>query len=300
MIVAIKGVSLKGGEFEVEDYCYPGIPPVKSIERITSPKAKYVALVSGLLIGDDCQNPLALQMFVDTVCGHLGSSEEQQFSSNIVRVIVAGNSFHPIEDYKSSGHSTKMNAVQQEKLMNPLREADGVLSQLANSVNVDIMPGESDPSNYTLPQQPLPKCIFPVGAQYKSFVSVTNPYEFQLDNTVFLGTSGQTIDNIERFMVIDSKLQLMQQTLEWRHIAPTAPDLLHCYPFAEADPFILKHSPHVYFIGNQKKFETKVVSDPNGNPMRLIMVPSFAATQTAVLVNLNTLETIPLCFSTDL
>lgn len=156
----------------------------------------------------------------------------------------------------------------------------------------------------------------------------------------FLGTAGQTIDNIERYVVVDDKLNILEQTLKWRHIAPTAPDQLGCYPFTELDPFVIGKCPHVYFIGNQKKFQTKlitgnereketegrwrreeergnrkgeererenksikkefVVSGDDGQQVRLICVPSFADTPTIVLVNLNTLNVHPITFSTSL
>lgn len=36
--------------------------------------------------------------------------------------------------------------------------------------------------------------------------------------------------------------------------------VLVCYPFFDKDPFVLSEAPHVYFIGNQPKFETKILS----------------------------------------
>ena len=39
------------------------------------------------------------------------------------------------------------------------------------------MPGEFDPANHTMPQQPLHRCMFPQAAAYSTFQSVTNPYE---------------------------------------------------------------------------------------------------------------------------
>ena len=39
------------------------------------------------------------------------------------------------------------------------------------------MPGEFDPANHTMPQQPLHRCMFPEAAAYSTFQSVTNPYE---------------------------------------------------------------------------------------------------------------------------
>jgi DNA polymerase delta subunit 2 len=50
----------------------------------------------------------------------------------------------------------------------------------------------------------------------------------------------------------------MEATLRWRHLAPTAPDTLACYPFADADPFVLQECPHVYAAGGQPEFGTRV------------------------------------------
>jgi DNA polymerase delta subunit 2 len=79
----------------------------------------------------------------------------------------------------------------------------------------------------------------------------------------FLGTSGQNINNLERFMNVDNMLELAENTLHWRHLAPTAPDQLHCYPFYDYDPFIIERCPHVYFIGNQKELKTKLIHGLN-------------------------------------
>jgi DNA polymerase delta subunit 2 len=42
----------------------------------------------------------------------------------------------------------------------------------------------------------------------------------------FLGTGGQTVDDIFKYIPGDSRLAMAQRTLEWRHLAPTAPDTL--------------------------------------------------------------------------
>jgi DNA polymerase delta subunit 2 len=52
----------------------------------------------------------------------------------------------------------------------------------------------------------------------------------------------------------------MESTLRWRHLAPTAPDTLTCYPFADDDPFVLEACPHVYVAGNQPEFATRVAT----------------------------------------
>jgi hypothetical protein len=37
------------------------------------------------------------------------------------------------------------------------------------------------------------------------------------------------------------------------------------YPFPDADPFILRQRPDVYFIGNQPEFETALVGGERGS-----------------------------------
>lgn len=32
-----------------------------------------------------------------------------------------------------------------------------------------------------------------------------------------------------------------------------------CYPFTDKDPFYVETCPHVYFVGNQDKFETRLI-----------------------------------------
>lgn len=47
----------------------------------------------------------------------------------------------------------------------------------------------------------------------------------------FLGTSGQNIDDLEKYSEAKDKLDFMERTLRWRHIAPTAPNTLgNTYP----------------------------------------------------------------------
>ena len=46
------------------------------------------------------------------------------------------------------------------------RDVDMCLTELAGSLPVDVMPGAGDPANYSLPQQPLHKCLFPGAAAF--------------------------------------------------------------------------------------------------------------------------------------
>ena len=42
----------------------------------------------------------------------------------------------------------------------------------------------------------------------------------------FLGTSGQNIDDLEKYSEAKDKLDYIERTLKWRHMAPTTPNTL--------------------------------------------------------------------------
>jgi DNA polymerase delta subunit 2 len=183
MVVAAKGKSLGGGEFEVFDIIFPGYAPPRVPIIPTAPESVYVALASGFKIGGIQQSPLALQLFVDYLIGILGGDRDEEDSSKIVQVIIAGNLLAPAvftkEEFKSSISGRKVRATSSQLIS--LRECDLALSILAQHLPVTVMPGYCDPTNYTLPQQPLNPCLFPIASKYVNFVSTPNPHQFQIN-----------------------------------------------------------------------------------------------------------------------
>ena len=97
----------------------------------------------------------------------------------------------------------------------------------------------------------------------------------------------------------DERMRTLTRSLEFQHLAPTAPDTLGCYPFSDKseDPFVVRECPHIYFAGNQPRFESKLVTGPGGQEVRAILVPDFGIEHTCVLVNLETLEVQPMSFA---
>jgi DNA polymerase delta subunit 2 len=76
----------------------------------------------------------------------------------------------------------------------------------------------------------------------------------------------------------------MQAQLEWRHLAPTAPDTIACYPFVDSDPFLLEdQSPQLYVAGNQPAFEQRSVGG-----VQVLAVPEFSSTGEVVIFDLAT------------
>ena len=72
---------------------------------------------------------------------------------------------------------------------------------------------------------------------------------------------------------------------------------LGSYPFQEDDPFVMKTCPHLFFVGCQPEFSTKVITGPEGQAVRLVTVPSFADTKGVVLVDMETLEVSVVSFA---
>jgi DNA polymerase delta subunit 2 len=59
---------------------------------------------------------------------------------------------------------------------------DSWFVQLSSLMNVDLMPGETDPGNPSIPQQPLHSCLMPRSVSNSTFQMVTNPHEFEIEN----------------------------------------------------------------------------------------------------------------------
>lgn len=75
VVVGLLGRESKKGEFQVQDICYPEVPPQEAWpERggATEEDDKYVLLVSGLNLGSSWSDQLSIEMMVDYVTGQLG------------------------------------------------------------------------------------------------------------------------------------------------------------------------------------------------------------------------------------
>lgn len=53
---------------------------------------------------------------------------------------------------------------------------------------------------------------------------------------------------------------------------------------------MLNDCPHLFFVGGQPEFSTRVISGNDGQKVRLVTVPSFSKTHEICLVDTATLE----------
>lgn len=277
-------------------------------------------------------------MLVEYLTGEGGTPEEQQMASQISRLIIAGNSISAITlnqkgDVVRHGEEPKpvrVSVCQQSWLLrissnqrrfgndaatfspHPIMTLSAALLDVSQVMPIHILPGDTDPSGIILPQQPFPRAMFGLVSTSPTFVCETNPTYIRLAigsdvepsrpvvPRTLLVNSGQPLNDMFKYLASPphTRLAILESTLKWRHMAPTAPDTLWCHPYFTSDPFIMTETPDFYIVGGQKQFATRLVQDQGeggdagGKPIRcrIVMVPDFASTGILVLLNMRTLE----------
>lgn len=282
--VALLGHQLNGGaKFHVSDICYSG--PMLNVYKgpvdgftngvTNGSHSKCLLIVSGLefeLSADDV-NISSLRKLRNFVlgktqeCGDINGYSE----SKVVKIIVAGNSI-------ASGYTKEGKAGEIIKVF------DRYLFELAQSgAEVTLMPGKNDPSSFLIPQQPFHPKILPISGKLNNVHPTTNPCTMHVENYLILGTAGENVDAIRQHSNIEDSTTVLKNTLEWGHIAPSAPDNLSCLPFKDRDPLVLDFVPDLYFAGNQPEFAVTTYSSEEKSKIQVVSVPSFAKRQSCVL-----------------
>uniref|UniRef100_A0AC34FE48 DNA polymerase delta small subunit n=1 Tax=Panagrolaimus sp. ES5 TaxID=591445 RepID=A0AC34FE48_9BILA len=156
LVVGIYGTQTEN-YFDVEKMVLPALPPY--IERPLLGKDLYVVIASGFNVNNECPSILReLNYFSDIFCS-------EKYYNNIARIIFAGNNAITFCQ-KPCCQNTSVNNVMPIGLT---LDADKTGSALAASshfrryfphINLDMMPGETDPCSLMLPQQPLNNALF--------------------------------------------------------------------------------------------------------------------------------------------
>lgn len=262
-----------------------------------------VAIVSGLgITGDEGAN-VTIDLLMEYLMGEAAHPEEAR---QITRLIIAGNSLSesaPLptrEDLLSTNNKkTSKKYGYDSSAYNPAPTVhlDSFLAQLLPTIPITLIPGASDPANVSIPQQPIHTAMFPHSRAYTSippststssesqsqkepgwFDPVTNPFEGDLQGWRILGTGGQPIDDIFKYVEEeeheDTRLEIMHQMLRWRCSAPTAPDtlcmlLLCCYVI------ITSPSPPVPLVSNPFRTDTILIFRERGKIIfnRVLSIP---------------------------
>ncbi|KAF2262513.1 DNA polymeras-like protein subunit delta-2 [Lojkania enalia] len=271
-------------------------------------KSGKVAIVSGLEIMGTGDDDLSLDLFMEYLTGEAAGSPDQSKSRKISRLLIAGCSLshsNPIlsrEDFAARKSGKKHYGYDASAYNpSPSERLDSFLAEILPSLPITILPGETDPANVALPQQPLHPALFPQSRQYanppaqsnetrEGLDSVTNPWDGDIEGWRVLATGGQTVSDLLKYVEDVAVLDAMEMMLRWRCVAPTAPDTLWCYPFQEDDPLLVRECPHIYIAGNQPSFEKKVITGPDDQKVLLLSVPKFKQSKSVVLLDMETLE----------
>ncbi|RAK80648.1 DNA-directed DNA polymerase delta subunit POL31 [Aspergillus fijiensis CBS 313.89] len=308
-IIAVLGTENANGDFEVIDIKVPDLPrqpprwerdEVDSAQKESS-KGK-IAFVSGLSITGTSSDTLALELLTDYLLGYAGSFSTEQDDNSppkpsaITRLVIAGNS---IGTNMTTDASAEDAAAAKKKAgtkkygydasaynASPITQLDSFLAEILPSIPVTLMPGDTDPANFSLPQQGIHRAMFPRARAYCApppagdekqepgwFDSVTNPWEGDVEGWRLWGSSGQNVDDVLRYLNfsdregnaastdgdVEARVRIMEAMLRWRCGVPTAPDTMWSYPFQTDDPFVIETCPHIFFAGNQPRFKTAVI-----------------------------------------
>ena len=181
------------------------------------------------------------------------------------------------------------------------------LFEVASAMPVHLLAGASDPSGTLLPQQSLPRAMFGDVKGLNNFKCETNPTWLGLEGSSegsssnrrsMLLHSGQAVEDMYKYVPSPpvSRLDLACNSISWRHMAPTAPDTLWCYPYLTTDPFVLRYTPDLYVVGCQPEFGTRLLrssdmdSEEEARHCRVVLVPEFKSSGELVLVNMRNLD----------
>ena len=307
VVLAVVGTLEEKGKLRVEQVFLPS-PAAVLPRTISSKEPCYVAFLSGLNVSSSGEVAAATALLVDYLSGNLGNDAVVRQAKAIGRLVIGGNIIEPTAD-SGLKHKIRLDHTDHTKpnydksastSANAMRHADALLRQLAATVEVEVMPGDSDPTNCFQPQQPIHPMLLRNASRQSTLKLVTNPYEAtfyaggnsaNLTGALCLMSSGQAVDDVKAQSQLDT-LEAMESMLRWGLMCPTAPNSLACYPFKGVEPFVIDQLPHVYVSCNQATLAIGTAKI-GSSTVRTIAVPCFEKTGQLVLLNLNssTLDT---------
>lgn len=296
-IIAVMGTENVNGELEVIDIRFPDLAPQPerwSLSKRTSGIGKLkkkeedtkldvgaggkIAIVSGLSFsGADASHSLELDLLLEYLIGEALTPSDQDRVSRISRLIIAGNSVS-VTEHKTDADDVDKKPIKRfgydSSWYNPLPSQlfDGFLSEVLPSMPVTLMPSVQDPSNGTYPQQPVHAAMFPTARTYWQdpassqpgwLDAVTNPWEGEIEGWKVLGTGGQNVDDMFKYVSSDDRLGMMEAMCRWRCCAPTAPDTL-----------CMKSTPPIVRVNALTNSVSRELSVPRRRPLRYANVPS--------------------------
>lgn len=303
-VVGVLGIEIQAGIFEIMEIVNPMPAPqlmaLADVDTSNNNPEEWLAFCSGLQMGQETELDHRLILLLQWMSGELGGPSDRDFAQKVSSLVIVGNCVAENEQEENTDFTTTNNFG----LKNTAKfSAESItlfgkwLSEVLATSPVVVLPGDSDPCEICLPQQPIHRALFGKNSPYvgsSNLTTLTNPAWMESGNGLrILATSGQNIDDICKYRTetksAEEILDVMEQTLRWQNFIPTAPDTLYCYPFEDSDPFTLDETPNLYVVGNQCASGVKNV-EIGSNKVKLISVPEFKKAGEIILVNTSTHE----------
>ncbi|KAL4401182.1 DNA polymerase delta small subunit Cdc1 [Malassezia pachydermatis] len=246
VVAGVIGTETPDGDFEVSQVFFPGVPP--PLAPLGDVLKGDIVLASGLYAGNaqDPSHDASLELLLEWLTGELSDASDRERTSRISSLVLAGNlvpheawaQVAPHRPGAGPHNAAATTTSTPGTAPNPVAALDPWLEQVCAVLDaVVVLPGVDDPSGATLPQQPWLAPLLPRASQWPSLHCVTNPAWFGLHQRRFLATSGQTIDDALKYLAPeaqaehDAPLRMATTSLQWSHVAPTAPDTLCTYTY---------------------------------------------------------------------
>lgn len=189
MILGIFGSEDANGLFHVIDICYCNPSPQKPLS-ICEKEPVWIAFVSGLHFGSVASGGMSIQLLMDFLTGeadtfmvHSMLTQDADESRAIVRLVICGNSVSPPNKEDKVKNKFGIEECPFDPL--PIQACDEWISAICSTMDVDLLPGDKDPSSQLFPQQSMHRSMYSKSSTYSSFHSVTNPYLFETEETQF-------------------------------------------------------------------------------------------------------------------
>lgn len=258
VVCAVLGSENQNGVFEVEDVCYSELPIPKELKS----EETWIAVCCGLRLSSS-SNLFFCRLLFDYLSGDLGSKSDYDLVRGISHVFLMGNNAESIPG---------------------IQLLDTFIAEC--KIKVSIVPGPEDLATTSLPQQPINLSLF----RKSKPNSLTNPFSLVVSGKQVTGSCGQNLNDLYRYFEHENRMEMAELLLKCRHLCPTAPDTLPCFPYIDDDPFVLEERPNIFICSNQPYFAAKTIEDQFGKIL-ILLVPEFELTKSIVLVNTQSLET---------
>ncbi len=320
LVVRVLGTLTSENEIEVREIRLPGIrhepkelrqldpaepdsPSIESLlQKVSSEhKPRLAFLVGGLLVDEESGHLSDLYLLRDMLLGRVASEAIAPLLACISTVVLTGNqiSFDPKLNkqlLRSYEYKDKKEELLRQ-INSSLKIADEITAGLAQKFNVILMPGQTDISDSFLPQRAIPSFCYPASKATQRFHTASNPAILDIGGTMVVGTDGANIQHILRLNPgLRDELEVLETCLNGRHYAPNCPETFPCFPSKQRDPLIIEHGAHVFFCGSAKKYASRLVRTPQ-QTIKLLATPKFSESRSAVLLDLDSLETYEYVFS---